>query len=791
MNPLDGKLIINTIPEFLEAFRPGGPWSITSIHPDTKHIATRTYTDMEKLLKFIEYHNNVEGYNMYFNVNRAYKSMDKKYEKTDVSFVDYFHVDVDLQGGGAPFDAQRKEILKALREYTPKPSIIIDSGGGYQGFWKLSSPIEVSHEEEHSNIADIEAYNNQIRIILGADATQNIDRIMRIPFTRNFPNAKKRDMGRTESKSSLVYFDDISYALSDFAKSAIVSANTSEKIDINFGSLQDTNLEDLGIPKETRLLIIHGNPTKRSEAVIAVINKLMQILPENIRYDTIASILLNKEYKISNHVLDQMHPENYIKKQIENSISYLYHEDMGKMNAQHSVVNYHGKTMVFQEVPDILFPGRTNIDKKTFKAFKEFYSNVYVNTGNRTKEGEEEIKPIAEWWLKNPLRRTYSGVIFLPNKEVPNMFNMWRGFSHRPKQGNWSIYEEHIRNNICKGDPKLYDWVLKWMARCIQKPDTVGQVALVLRGKLGVGKGVFAATLGELFGQHYFATSQSSHLTGKFNSHLQDCVLCFADEAFFAGDKQGEAVLKTIITEPTLAVEMKGIDIGPPARNFIHLIVGSNQEWTIPAGADERRFLVLDVSPEHIQDIKYFSTLENQMKAGGYEALLYDLLRINLTGFEHELRKPPKTTALYSQQILTMQDDRKWWMEKLNQGQICPAHLNWNSAVRQDQLYEDYLNFAKNKGVRYKSSLSDLNNMFRVVLPTRSTPITRSIEVPDPNGGARWYVEGEVAAETIKIYYLEFPDLDDCRRSFEKYQGIVVDWPELSDVEQVSKNQPF
>lgn len=747
---------------------------------------------MDKLLEFVKYHNNIEGCNMYFNVNRAYTPMDKKYAAEDVSFVDYFHVDVDVQGGGAPFDAQRKEMLAALEGYSPVPSIIVDSGGGYQGFWKLEEPIEVLHEEDHSNVEDIKAYNNQIRTVLGADACQNIDRIMRIPFTRNFPNAKKRDMGRVESMSSVVRFNDTRHRLNTFAKSAIVSANTSEKVEVNFGNLRDPDLEELGLPKDLRHLIVQGNPNKRSEAVMSVVNKLIRLLPEEGKYDTIASILMNREYRISDHVLDQVHPENYIKKQIESALDYQHHPEMAKMNATHSVVNYHGATRVFQEIDSVEFPGRKAILKLTFESFKDFWCNRTVNTGRKDEKGNEEILPLAKWWLHSPFRRTYNQVIFLPNKDIPGVFNMWRGFKYKPQSGDWSLYEKHIRKNICNGEPKLYDWLLKWMARCVQKPDSVGQVAIVLRGKLGIGKGVFASMLGELFGQHYIATSQSSHLTGKFNSHLKDCVVCFADEAFFAGDKQGEAILKTIITEHTLSIEMKGIDIGPPARNFIHLIVASNQEWTIPAGANERRFLVLDVSSKHMQDTKYFGAIEQQMKSGGYEALLYDLLRVDLTGFEDDLRKPPKTRALFDQQMLSMPVESKWWLEKLSQGQICPSHLDWNSLVQQDRLYDDYVKFSGNKGVRYKSSMLELNRMFREVLPTKTTPVISRREEPNPKGGSRWDPGESMSAETIVVHYLQFPSLHDCRKAFEISQSMRVDWPELKEIGvNVEENQPF
>jgi len=49
----------------------------------------------------------------------------------------------------------------------------------------------------------------------------------------------------------------------------------------------------------------------------------------------------------------------------------------------------------------------------------------------------------------------------------------------------------------------------------------------------------------------------ATHFVDRFNAHLRDCIVLFADEAFFAGDKQNEGVLKVLITEPYLAIEGK------------------------------------------------------------------------------------------------------------------------------------------------------------------------------------------------------------------------------------------
>ena len=53
-----------------------------------------------------------------------------------------------------------------------------------------------------------------------------------------------------------------------------------------------------------------------------------------------------------------------------------------------------------------------------------------------------------------------------------------------------------------------------------------------------------------ILGQHALHISNSKHLVGNFNAHLRDCVLLFADEAFYAGDKAHVGVLNSLITEP-------------------------------------------------------------------------------------------------------------------------------------------------------------------------------------------------------------------------------------------------
>ena len=46
---------------------------------------------------------------------------------------------------------------------------------------------------------------------------------------------------------------------------------------------------------------------------------------------------------------------------------------------------------------------------------------------------------------------------------------------------------------------------------------------------------------------------------------------------------------------------MKGVDVGQ-FPNFIRLILATNNDWVVPASAEQRRFVVIDASAARMQD---------------------------------------------------------------------------------------------------------------------------------------------------------------------------------------------
>jgi hypothetical protein len=156
---------------------------------------------------------------------------------------------------------------------------------------------------------------------------------------------------------------------------------------------------------------------------------------------------------------------------------------------------------------------------------------------------------------------------------------------------------------------------------------------------------------------------------GKFNGHLQDCVLFVADEAYWGGDKRCVGSLQGMITEPTLPIERKGLDV-VQVRNFLHVVMLAEPGWVIPAGRFERRYAALAVSGVRRGDRAYFRELHSQIDEGGAEAMFYDLQRMDLRGWHpREIPDAMLTNpAMQKQQSHTLPPLEQWYIMLLHNG---------------------------------------------------------------------------------------------------------------------------
>lgn len=382
----------------------------------------------------------------------------------------------------------------------------------------------------------------------------------------------------------------------------------------------------------------------------------------------------------------------------------------------------------------------------TFDDFKKRYMNEWVYYSDDAKP-----KRKGDAWLEHEHRRQYDRISMSPSGDIPGHYNRWRGFAVEPEPGCCEKFKAHVLQNICRGNKGHFTYLWKWVASAVQHPDKPGEVAVVLKGKQGTGKGVFARTIGSLFGQHFVHISKGESLTGRFNSHLRDAILVFADEAVFAGDKKNHGTLKAWITEPTIQTEKKFQD-ATATRNMIHLIMASNERWVVSADMEERRFFVLEVADTHMQEREYFNPIYRELDEGGLAALLYELLQTNLSDFD--VTAVPQTDALIEQKLRSLDPVDSWWYRILCAGQL-PGTTGWGKATTA-ALHASYSDFATQHGHgRYCEDEVSFGKSLSALLP-KGWPQNKRLK---PKGSKH---SSTAARQPTKI----FPPLTECRDYF-------------------------
>lgn len=683
---------------------------LTSIIPDGKSwTETFTHAQLDEMVEWIEARQGKQ--NLYFMVNPPLHPLTNKASKEEVARLAWLHVDIDPRAGENLEEEQARieALLKdKLPPGVPPPSVTIRSGGGWQAFWRLNPSDRLIIDGRIDKAEELEAYNQHLEKLFGADHTFNVDRIMRIPHTLNLPTKKKVKKGRVVTLATPGEFSDRSYDIEQFTAAPRVQTATKEgelsggrpKLKIS-GNVPDIGVDELrewaqengkAISDHTCALIATGSdpvdPTKypsRSEALFRVVCDLVRAdVPDDMIYGVITG-----SNEIAASVKDKPNHHTYALRQIERAHEEAIDPQLRELNEKHAVISdYGGKVVVLSERVDRALD-RATVSWQTFEAFRNRYMNRTVIVGE-DKDGTPVEAPLGAWWLKHRARRQYESVIFAPGREVIGDYNLWRGFTYEPIRGErHHSFLEHIRDNVCSNNREHYHYLICWMARLVQQPGVPGEVAVILRGKQGTGKSFFATHLGKLFGRHFLQVSNSQHLVGNFNLHLRDISLLFGDEAFYAGDKKHESVLKTLITERQLVIEGKGVD-AVPGPNYVHLILASNEDWVVPAGLDDRRLFVMEVGEGKKQDRDYFRRIVADLSAGGYENLLDFLLTYDLEGFDVG-RDRPKTDVLQEQKEHSLPPLHKYVYGRLLEGAAPRNALvaskcwsNWNRAAPDD-----------------------------------------------------------------------------------------------------------
>lgn len=421
-------------------------------------------------------------------------------------------------------------------------------------------------------------------------------------------------------------------------------------------------------------------------------------------------------------------------------------DPIDELNRTHAIVIVGSKVKILYETIDI--DEKPDIQFLSDYDFRILYANRKVPNPLAGQKGQAKHIPLPNAWLNSPKRREYKGIVFEPKEtKETNFYNLYRGFAYQPIKNDWSLFKNHIYENICNNNVFYYDWLMVWLARIVQDPGGKKPgTCVVLRGERGTGKGVFVEIFGKIFGHHFLQVTNSGQITGRFNSHLKDCILLFIDEAWFAGNKSTEGVFKGLITSDRHMVELKGKDAFM-VSNHVNCIVASNNDWVVPVGNKERRFFVLDVSNRRIQNHEYFAAIHDQMfNQGGIEAMLYELLNIDI--LQHNLREAPKTKALADQRAYTKSSFESFFEDDILNSNF---ELCGKNGVMKSKFYNLYTDFCKKINTKYIMTPAIFGKNL-----LKYCPEVEIIQKRDVDKMIRFYV---------------FPEKNRCRELFNKILG--------------------
>ncbi len=428
------------------------------------------------------------------------------------------------------------------------------------------------------------------------------------------------------------------------------------------------------------------------------------------------------------------------------------------LNRTHAFVVAGGGSHILWETVDA--NGKPTLEHLATSTFHQKYASWMINTGKRD-------EPVTQEWMKSKRRRDYDGMCFRPEQPSPDRFyNLWRGFAFTPQGDDEPATQQakdslddflgHTLSNVCNGDDVLARWLVGYFAHIVQRPFEKPLVALVFRGAKGVGKNALIERVGGLLGNHFTLTSNRRYLISQFNGHLEKCLLFALDEAFWSGDKQSEGILKDLITGQQHVIEHKGKE-PYTVENRTRIAIIGNEDWLVPASADERRFAVFDVGSGRKQDRAFFEGMRKGMEAGGYRLLLRHLQRFDLAG--HDINGAPNTQGLADQKTASLDGFGRWWLDCLHDGRILGSDFEtpWPGQADTVRTREAFRRYCREQ--RITGWLPD------------NTAFGKALKKVCPNAHPSKRRDGNGFVNTYKL-----PSLDECRELWEQYIGHPVEW---------------
>ncbi len=147
--------------------------------------------------------------------------------------------------------------------------------------------------------------------------------------------------------------------------------------------------------------------------------------------------------------------------------------------------------------------------------------------------------------------------------------------------------------HLCNYNDEHYRWVINWLAGFFQTLKT-SDVALVLRGAEGTGKGLFMEQIiAPLFGEDFTVTVDDDRLNSNFKSWIGEKLFFNLNEIAHDGKTRRAVInfIKVLITDRLVQMEAKNKD-AIATEIFGNILITSNEVSPLEISVTDRRFTV-------------------------------------------------------------------------------------------------------------------------------------------------------------------------------------------------------
>ena len=270
------------------------------------------------------------------------------------------------------------------------------------------------------------------------------------------------------------------------------------------------------------------------------------------------------------------------------------------------------------------------------KQLEERFYDKWYYVGNK-------IHYFAKDWLHDPFKTKYKKIDFIPKNCPPNVYNLWKGYP----ASNWELSEipgdiepfMKVVNCITDNNP---EYLMKWLAYLIQKPELKPIIGVVFKGAQGRGKSTLPKIIKSLIGASmYYETNDAgrdifSNFTDAFLR--RKLVVINETDAFKFNN-----YLKTMLSDDTTRCrEMYKMPI--QVQNLAGIIMTTNENVPVKIEPGDRKFVIYECNDDlkWEENTKFWKDFrENYMTDQANLKAIYDhLMDIDLNDFIIDADRP-------------------------------------------------------------------------------------------------------------------------------------------------------